>query len=68
MLRTPIRAPRANAICERLIGSLRCECLDHILLVSEAHLRRMPKSSRSRFLVVSTTRIAGPPNRIWLKR
>ncbi len=40
LLRTPIRAPRANAICERLVGSLRRECLDHILLVSEAHLRR----------------------------
>jgi putative transposase len=40
-LRTPIRAPRANAICERLIGSLRRECLDHILLLSEAHLRRV---------------------------
>jgi putative transposase len=40
LLRTPIRAPRANAVCERLIGSLRRECLDHILLVSEAHLRR----------------------------
>jgi putative transposase len=40
-LRTPIRAPRANAICERLIGSLRRECLDHILFVSEAHLRRV---------------------------
>jgi putative transposase len=41
VLRTPIRAPRANAICERLIGSLRRECLDHILVVSEAHLRRV---------------------------
>ena len=41
LLRTPIRAPRANAVCERLIGSLRRECLDHILLVSEAHLRRV---------------------------
>ncbi len=41
VLRTPIRAPRANAICERLIGSVRRECLDHILLVSEAHLRRV---------------------------
>jgi putative transposase len=40
-LRTPIRAPRANAICERLVGSLRRECLDHILFVSEAHLRRV---------------------------
>jgi putative transposase len=36
LLRTPIRAPRANANCERLIGSLRRECLDHILVVSEA--------------------------------
>ncbi len=41
LVRTSIRAPRANAICERLIGSLRRECLDHILLVSEAHLRRV---------------------------
>ena len=43
LLRTPIRAPRANAICERLIGSLRRECLDHILPVGEAHLRRVLK-------------------------
>ena len=41
LLRTPIRAPRANATCERLIGSLRRECLDHILPVSEAQLRRV---------------------------
>lgn len=41
LLRTPIRAPRANASCERLIGSLRRECLDPILLVSETHLRRV---------------------------
>ncbi len=40
-LLTPIRAPRANAICERLLGSVRRECLDHILIVSEAHLRRV---------------------------
>ncbi len=39
VLRTPIKAPRANAICERLLGSVRRECLDHILIVSEAHLR-----------------------------
>jgi hypothetical protein len=41
VLRTPIRAPRANAICERLLGSVRRECLDHILLLSEQHLRRV---------------------------
>ncbi|MDP9313347.1 MAG: transposase, partial [Chloroflexota bacterium] len=39
VLRTPIKAPRANAICERLLGRVRRECLDHILIVSEAHLR-----------------------------
>jgi transposase InsO family protein len=41
VLRTPIKAPRANAICERLLGSIRRECLDHLLVVSEAHLRRV---------------------------
>ena len=32
VLRTPIQAPRANAICERLVGSIRRECLDHVLI------------------------------------
>ena len=41
VLRTPIRAPLANAICERLLGSIRRECLDHVLILSEAHLRRI---------------------------
>jgi transposase InsO family protein len=41
VLRTPFNAPRANAICERLLGSVRRECLDHMLIVSEAHLRRV---------------------------
>jgi putative transposase len=34
LLRTPIRAPRANAIAERWIGTLRRECLDHHLLIT----------------------------------
>jgi transposase InsO family protein len=36
---TPIRVPRANAVAERLVGTLRRECLDHIVIVNEAHLR-----------------------------
>jgi transposase InsO family protein len=39
VLRTPFRRPKANAICERLIGSLRRECLDHFIILSEDHLR-----------------------------
>ena len=38
-VRTPIRTPRANAIAERVVRSLRQECLDHILPLSEGHLR-----------------------------
>src|SRR6266568_5609711 len=32
ILRTPFHAPRVNAICERFLGSVGCECLDHILI------------------------------------
>lgn len=38
ILRSPPQAPRANAICERLIGTLRREVLDHILILGQAHL------------------------------
>ncbi len=41
VLRTPVRAPKANAICERFIGSVRRECLDHLLILSERHLHRV---------------------------
>ena len=39
VLRTPVRAPQANAYCERLIGTVRRECLDFIIPVNERHLR-----------------------------
>ena len=40
VLRTPVRAPKANAYCERLVGTVRRECLDFMIPMSEGHLRR----------------------------
>ena len=38
IIRTPVQAPRANAIAERFIGTLRRECLDHMLITGPHHL------------------------------
>jgi len=40
-LKTPYRTPQANGICERFMGSLRRECLDHILIHDDRHLERV---------------------------
>jgi len=40
VIRTPIRSPQANSLCERLIGTLRRECLDWIIPLTEGHLRK----------------------------
>jgi transposase InsO family protein len=38
ILRTPVRAPRANAIAERWIGTVRRELLDRMLIINHRHL------------------------------
>ena len=41
ILASPPQAPRANAVCERMIGTLRRELFDRLLIVNEHHLRRV---------------------------
>ena len=41
ILKTPPQSPQANALCERLIGTLRQECLDFLISLTENHLRRL---------------------------
>jgi hypothetical protein len=54
VLRTPYGAPKADvaelrAVCERFLGSMRRECLDYILILSERHLHRVMREYQGYF-------------------
>ena len=38
-IRTPVMAPKANAVAERMVGTFRRECLDHLIVLNEPQLR-----------------------------
>jgi len=44
VLKTPVQAPKANAFCKRLIGTIRRECLDFLILMNGRHLRMIIKA------------------------
>jgi hypothetical protein len=44
VLRSPFQSPKATATCERVIGTIRRECLDWMIPLSESHLRLILKS------------------------
>ena len=41
IIKAPPQAPRANAICERMVGTLRREVLDQMLILNERHLSKV---------------------------
>ncbi len=43
LIRTPIRAPQANAVAERFVGTIRRECLDWLLILNTQHLERVTR-------------------------
>jgi putative transposase len=49
VLKSPLRSPMANSICERAIGTIRRECLDWLIPMSEAHLRAILKDWRTHY-------------------
>ena len=55
IIQTPVRSPRANSFAERYAGTLRRECLDHLLTRGERHLRRLLPSTRGITTVIGLT-------------
>jgi putative transposase len=49
VLKTPLRTPKANAFCERLIGTVRRECLDYMIPINQRHLRHILREWASHY-------------------
>ena len=73
VLKTPVRVPQANAFCERLIGTARRECLDHVIPLHERQLRTIlaawvPHYNRGRPYASLGPGIPEPPTMTWHER
>jgi transposase InsO family protein len=49
ILKTPVRTPTANAYCERIMGTIRRECLDFMIPLNERHLRSLLKEWKDHY-------------------
>jgi len=60
VFKSPPHSPKANAICERVIGTIRRECLDWLIPLSEPHLRSMLKEWVTHYNGARPHRALGP--------
>jgi putative transposase len=60
VLKTPFRSPQANSHCERLIGSLRRDCLDFLIPINERHLRGILKDWKAHYCQARPHASLGP--------
>ena len=60
MLRSPFSSPKANAICERVIGTIRRECLDWMIPMSETHLRLILRERVTHYITGRPHSALGP--------
>ncbi len=60
VLKTPFRSPQANSHCERLIGSLRRDCLDFLIPINERHLKGILKDWKSHYCQARPHASLGP--------
>jgi putative transposase len=64
MLRTPVRAPRANAFAERWVGTVRRELLDRMLIVGCRQLRSVLAEYADHETATAVPVVVAPPTRI----
>src|SRR5436305_8661511 len=66
VLKSPAHAPTANSFCERFIGTIRRECLDYVIPLSESHLKRTLREWVSHYNTGRPHQSLGPgiPNQV----
>jgi len=62
LLKTPYHTPRANAICERFLRSVRQECLDHLLILHEKQFQRVLNGYVAYFNQARPHQVIGQPD------